>query len=344
MDHSIPVELSSELMAGNVVAFVGAGLSIGSGLPGWYNITRNLVSRISYPLPPEEWTSGEVLIDAIQNYINNKGLNSVIAYLKETLGDINTKHNDSHAALANLPIPMVFTANFDNLLERAYQAEGRNVHVVVQDIDVPFMTHKSGVVNIVKMYGDLAQPKSLVFARQQYEEYFVHRPQLTKLFETEIAKSTVLYLGWSHKDPYFNMIFGDLLARMGGLMRRGYAVAFDIQSAQVVELARKNIEVIPLPSIPDRTIRLSEWLNGLVKLVTTNNNKTALSSNRAIDYKSSENVHLRQLLDRLNINRRQIEMDLAIYAIGEAPLHLRNQLEEIKKQISAIESRLQEEI
>ena len=103
-------------------------------------------------------------------------------------------------------------------------------------------------VNIVKLYGDLDQPDTIVLARQQYESYFLQRPQMVKLLETELARSDTLYLGWSGSDPYFKLVFGELLSRFGQMMRPGYAVMFDVTDDQRDELARKQIRLVELPA------------------------------------------------------------------------------------------------
>ena len=48
------VDLKQQLANGEVCAFVGAGLSVGAGLPGWYDLISQLSQRIGYKLPPAE--------------------------------------------------------------------------------------------------------------------------------------------------------------------------------------------------------------------------------------------------------------------------------------------------
>ena len=164
--------------------------------------------------------------------------------------------------MARLPISLVFTANFDDLLERAFRDAGKRVEVVVKDSSIPFMRRGPDTVNIVKLYGDLDQPDTIVLARQQYESYFLQRPQMVKLLETELARSDTLYLGWSGSDPYFKLVFGELLSRFGQMMRPGYAVMFDVTDAQRDELARRQIRLVELPA-GDRTAALAAWLESL---------------------------------------------------------------------------------
>jgi hypothetical protein len=262
MTHA-PLDLIASLGQGNAGAFVGAGLSIGAGLPGWYDLIAELSARIGYDLPPAKWATGDALIDAAQAYVNRQGLNALIRHLKDRLDTTGVPPSAAHRALARLPISLVFTANFDDLLERAFRDAGKRVEVVVRDSSIPFMRRGPNVVNIVKLYGDLDQPDTIVLARQQYESYFLQRPQMVKLLETELARSDMLYLGWSGSDPYFKLVFGELLSRFGPMMRPGYAVMFDVTDAQRDELARRQIRPVELPA-GDRTASLAAWLAGLV--------------------------------------------------------------------------------
>lgn len=257
-------DLKDSLNKGNVVAFVGAGLSIGAGLPGWYGLISDLARRIGYELPPAQWATGDALIDAAQAYVNEQGLNSLVMFLKDRVDTTDESPTAAHQALARLPIALTLTANYDDLLERAYRDAGKRVHVVVRDSDIPFMRREPDAVNIVKLYGDLNQPDTIVLARQQYEAFFLQRPQMIKLLETELGRSDVLYLGWSHSDPHFNLVFGELLNRFGEFMRAGYAVMLDLPEAQRKELERKHIRLVQLPADGDRTGQLAAWLNGFL--------------------------------------------------------------------------------
>ena len=256
------LDLRQHLAAGEVAAFVGAGMSIGAQLPSWYDLIAELSARIGYELAPAKWATGDALIDAAQAYVNHQGLHSLISYLKDRLDTTGKQPTAAHRALARLPISLVFTANFDDLLERAYRDAGKRVEVVARDTSIPFMRRGPDTVNIVKLYGDLDQPDTIVLARQQYESYFLQRPQMVRLLETTLATSDMLYLGWSGSDPYFKMIFGELLSRFGGMMRPGYAVMFDVTDAQREELARQQIRLVELPA-GDRAAALAAWLRGL---------------------------------------------------------------------------------
>ena len=71
-----------------------------------------------------------------------------------------------------------------------------------------------------------------------------------------------MYLGWSGSDPYFKLVFGELLSRFGQMMRSGYAVMFDVTDDQRDELRRKQIRLVELPA-GDRTAQLAVYLGTL---------------------------------------------------------------------------------
>jgi hypothetical protein len=75
------LDLRQRLAAGEVTAFVGAGMSIGAQLPSWYDLIAELSARIGFKLPPSEWATGDALIDAAQAYVNRQGLHSLIRHL-----------------------------------------------------------------------------------------------------------------------------------------------------------------------------------------------------------------------------------------------------------------------
>ncbi len=256
-------ELKENLKNGNVIAFVGAGLSIGAGLPGWYDLISELAQRIDYKLPSAQRANSATLIDAAQAYINAEGLHSLVAFLKDKLDTTGRRQTAAHQALARLPISIVFTANYDNLLEQAYREANKRVHIVVKDSDIPFMRREPNFVNIVKFYGDLNQPDTIVLARQHYDEFFLQRPLMIKLLETELARSDVLYLGWSHTDPHFNLVFGELLTILGKLIRPSHAVLFNLPKTQRKELKRKHIRLVKLLKKGDRTEQIAAWLTNL---------------------------------------------------------------------------------
>lgn len=261
----VPQELRDAFARREVIPFVGAAFAEHAGLWGWYTFVAELARRSGRPMPPLEWANADALLDIVQGYANANGVNHLVGLLRDTWGTGTAAPSAAHTALAGLPVNMVFSAGYDDLVERALRAAGRRVVTVVRDGDIPFMGAGPGVVNVVKLFGDSSQPDTLVVTRQQHERYLLDRPQLVKLLETELGRSTLFYLGWERGEPQFARLYGEVLARYGSMARRGYAAVFKESPAQADELRRINVQPLQLTTggASDATVSLAAWLQGL---------------------------------------------------------------------------------
>lgn len=255
-------DLKQRLSRGEVCAFVGAGLSTAAGLPDWYDLMAELAARIGFDLPPRRWATAEALLDTAQAYVNQRGLNDLIRFLRDRLATWQTPPGSAHLALARLPVTTIFTTTYDDLIEKACRQVGKQVDVVVRDNTIPYLRRGPDVVNLIKLNGDLAQPDTLVVTREHYERFHLTRPQMVKLLETELGRSDMLYLGWNQNDPAFALVFGEVLGRFGADMRPGYAALCDVTPTQVAEWQRKNIRPVVLPA-GEPVAALTAWLTEL---------------------------------------------------------------------------------
>jgi hypothetical protein len=115
----------------------------------------------------------------------------------------------------------------------------------------------------VKLYGDLDQYTTIVLARQDYETFFRDREELITLLRSQLSSKTMLYLGWSHTDPHFNLILGELRDKLDYL-RTGYAVMFNVPEATRDDLQnRRKITIVDLPQGDSPTDQITKWLTEL---------------------------------------------------------------------------------
>src|SRR2546423_15409742 len=81
----LSTELSNLLKRGDVTVFIGAGISIGAGLPGWGALIRPLAQSVGYRLPTEdEFITADLLLTAAQYYENQRGPQDLIQHMRET--------------------------------------------------------------------------------------------------------------------------------------------------------------------------------------------------------------------------------------------------------------------
>src|SRR5436309_2437716 len=131
MSKDFPEELIQEFAQNNGSIFVGAGLSIGAGLPGWADLVRELAKELEAPIDAD-------FLEVAQYYVNAFGKKRLVDKLRKFLdtGDPTT----AHRIIAGLPVQKIFTTNLDNLLEAALDERKRPFRKVVNDEDVSFLT------------------------------------------------------------------------------------------------------------------------------------------------------------------------------------------------------------
>ena len=109
-------KLAEKAKKGKLVLFIGAGVSVGAGLPSWSSLLDNLAKHCSIDPSHSQWQSLDFLNKAelIQLRLRDKG---------ERIGDHLSKfldkphHSLLHSLLAALPSNQIVTTNYDVLFE-----------------------------------------------------------------------------------------------------------------------------------------------------------------------------------------------------------------------------------
>ena len=104
----IPHELVNAIVRGDAVLFIGAGLSVGAGLPGWNELLEPLANSISLPI--------NLRIDTLkiaQYYQNKRGRNTLLNHVREKTDTTGKAPTQIHRRLTNLGIHTWFTSNYD---------------------------------------------------------------------------------------------------------------------------------------------------------------------------------------------------------------------------------------
>ena len=144
---------------GDAALFIGAGLSKEPGFVDWKGLLRGCAEEIGLDLDREF-----DLVAVAQYYLNlspsnRQRLNGVL--LKEFSQD--GRLTENHRAIAGLPIPTIWTTNFDTLIEEAFRHARRRLEVKTRDTDISRVRQRRDAL-LYKMHGDIAQPEEVVKA------------------------------------------------------------------------------------------------------------------------------------------------------------------------------------
>lgn len=223
-----PYLLIRELLyKGRVIPFLGAGASMtisGEHLPTSEELASYLAERVAYP------QDEELGLTKVAQYYSAVGGRRLLNQELHNIFNRDYSLPPLHTFLARVPTPLlIVTTNFDDLIERAFDAQGRDYDLVIHTTDPSFghhllwREHGRGEANrilpnmldidlekvtvIYKMHGSVDR---LDAERDQYviteDDYIDFLTRMTKsrtvpaIFAELFQTNPLLYLGYSLRD------------------------------------------------------------------------------------------------------------------------------------------------
>lgn len=195
-------EYTGALREGNAALFVGAGVSRAAGYVDWKQLLKEIAEELELDVDRET-----DLVALAQFHVNRRGgrdrLNQLL--INEFLEHVELTR--SHSLIATLPIHTIWTTNYDDLLEVAFEAIAKRVDVKRRNEDFATTRHRADVT-IYKMHGDKTSPAEAILTKEDYETYGDKREVFTIALRGDLAKKTFLFIGFSFSDPNVMYILG----------------------------------------------------------------------------------------------------------------------------------------
>lgn len=201
----------------NAAIFAGAGLSIPAGFVNWKNLLKDIASDLNLDIDKEH-----DLIAVAQYHYNEKGnkrhkLNQLL--IEEfTQG---TSVTPNHKILAALPIQVYWTTNYDKLIEKAIEAEGKTPDIKITQENLSTNIPKRDAI-IYKMHGDVSFPDKAILTKDDYEGYNEQRPLFTTTLQGDLVSKTFLFIGFSFDDPNLEYILSRIRILLGQNQREHF--------------------------------------------------------------------------------------------------------------------------
>jgi hypothetical protein len=155
----------------------------------------------------------------------------------------------THEALVALDLPVVFTTNYDTLIERAHVEAG--VSLVTSAEETEFREHLATRPprSLVKLHGTIQRPHTVVLTRSDYARSRVDRREMFASLRGDLMKTSFLFLGFSLSDPNVNIILDDVRVVLDGAIPISYSV----------QAGRNWVKEQYLGSLGTRTLWLDSW-------------------------------------------------------------------------------------
>ena len=181
--------------------FVGAGVSMLSGLPSWGDVIKSMLKEMPDLKYNENKLSSDDYLRIAQIYFNTFGEEKYKEKVKGSFKEDCTP-NKIHDLIFALHPNHILTTNYDNLLEQEAVKVGRNFSVIDADNAVSSAPSSS---YILKVHGDFSS-SDFVFKEQDYLDYEQNYKLIDKLVKTIFSTNLVIFIGYSLQDYNIKLI------------------------------------------------------------------------------------------------------------------------------------------
>lgn len=180
------------------------GIFIGAGFCNWKGLLEEPAKEMYLDIEKEydlvslaQYYSNTFKREAINNLFKEKFPTSVLP-------------SENHKLLAQLPISVYWTTNYDKLIEKALEENNKRPCVKIRDEQLTEVNSNVDAI-VYKLHGDIDSPEDAVITRSDYEEFGYSKRKLFRgILEGDLLSKTFLFLGFSFSDPNFNYVIGKL--------------------------------------------------------------------------------------------------------------------------------------
>ncbi|QIO52952.1 hypothetical protein ELH97_03640 [Rhizobium leguminosarum] len=192
-------QLIERLLSGEVVPFVGAGISQPGGFKTWKDHLKDQGRTAGIPPDEIEQILGagqyELLIDRIENGI---GRDVFIQEIRDSFAKTGTI-TEVNYLLAEMFSDTIITTNYDRLLELAYDTGGMHERQVLTPSNIADAPDV-GRTTIVKLHGDIKNPAGCILGKADYDAAYGETAidltlPVPRLLSYYFTNSSLLFLG-----------------------------------------------------------------------------------------------------------------------------------------------------
>ena len=190
-----------EINSGDAAIFAGAGLSASSGFVNWKELLRDLAVELKLDIEKEH-----DLISIAQYHFNRFKRGKINNKIINEFSSLKVG-GENHKILSRIGIDTFWTTNYDQLIEKTLEAEGKTVETKIRQEDFSRNIKKKDAI-VYKMHGDKDSPDEAILTKDDYETYNDKKELFSTALRGDLLSKTFLFIGFSFDDPNLEYILG----------------------------------------------------------------------------------------------------------------------------------------
>jgi len=224
----IPAELIDRILSGRCVLFLGAGASVESGIPKAEELVCELSAKFL------EGHHKDEPLSTVASYIEHKtgvGRVELIRYIVDRISHCSP--NGGHFELVKFPWTAIYTTNYDDLIERAFNESlsGNSLVKIVKSSDLSMQSQietRAVDTHLYKLHGCITNPSSeetpLIISEDDYVTYRKNKVALLRQLQVHKYTNTFLFMGYSFGDSDLWKFLQEVSSEIGDWQLWSYAI------------------------------------------------------------------------------------------------------------------------
>jgi NAD-dependent SIR2 family protein deacetylase len=243
-----PIEsLAAAIARGEVILFVGGGISQYLGLPDFHELIEHVAKQMNftetnlgisdYPIVAEAYMLRHGKLGALRRWMDERWHSSKIDVKKSTI----------HNLIIDLDFPTIYTTNYDRWLETAFAARKKPFHKIANMADLTY--HAESVTEIIKFHGDFEDDDSLVLTETSYFQRMSFETPLDIRLRADCLARPLLFIGYSLQDintRYLLFRLQELWKNSAFVDQRPRSYIFMAQPNQAQEIVLRSRGIEPI--------------------------------------------------------------------------------------------------